>query len=93
MIKMIGEKEKFAIQYEIAEIVDQYVYGYICFWINGMQIGELEYGTIISDALIFLPQIVKDNGNREHEDFFKMEKEKVYYFERHYIREKGGERY
>ena len=79
MYKLIGNRKEFAIQYEITNIVDQFVYGHICYWINGMQIGELEYGTIISDALIFLPQIVKDNGNREHNSFFNMAKEDVYY--------------
>ncbi len=79
MYKLIGNRKEFAIQYEIAEIVDQFVYGYICFWINGMQIGELESGTIISDVLIFLPPIIKDNGNREHNIFFNMAKEEVYY--------------
>lgn len=79
MIKMIGEKEKFAIQYEVVEVMNQLILGRICYWIGGIKIGDFDMATILSDSLWFLPQIIKDNGNREHEDFFKMEKEKVYY--------------
>lgn len=74
MKKIIGEKKKFAIQYEVVEVINQYIYGYICYWINGIQIGDFTSITIISDVFVSLPQIVKDNGNREHEKVFKMEK-------------------
>lgn len=79
MIKLIGEKKKFAIQYEVIDVVEQFVYGFICYWINGVQIGDFTSITILSDVLVFLPQIVKDNGKREHKSFFKMEKEEVCY--------------
>lgn len=80
MNKIIGEKRIFAIQYETVEVTRQFVYGYICYWVNGIQIGDFSSITILCDVLNFLPQIVKDNGNREHKKFFEMEKEKVCYF-------------
>lgn len=79
MKKIIGEKKIFAIQYEVVEVTKQFVYGYICYWVNGIQLGDFSSITILCDVLNFLPQIVKDNGNREHEKFFKMEKENVCY--------------
>lgn len=79
MVNLIGLKEKFAIQYEIEEVVKQFVYGHICYWINGLQVGDYDSTTIISDVFIFLPTIIKDNGNRENKFFFEMEKEKVHY--------------
>lgn len=79
MCNIIGFKEKFAIQYKITEIANQFVYGHICYWINGLQIGSLDSETILSDVFIFLPQIIKDSGKRDNEFFFKIEKEKVFY--------------
>ena len=79
MKKIIGEKKIFAIQYEVVEVTNQFVYGYICYWVNGMQLGDFSSITILCDVLNFLPQIVKDNGNREHDKFFEMEKKNVCY--------------
>lgn len=79
MSSLIGNKEKFAIQYEITEVVNQFIYGHICYWIDGIQIGDFDSSTIISDVLIFLPQIIKDKDKREDESFFRMEKERVCY--------------
>lgn len=79
MIKVIGEQKIFAIQYEIIEVIDKLILGRICYFIEGMQIGNFDEVTILSDSFLFVPQIIKDNGNREHEVFFKMKKEKIYY--------------
>ena len=79
MCNIIGHKEKFAIQYKITNIINQFVYGHICYWINGIQIGSFNFETILSDVFIFLPRIIKDNGKRDNEYFFKKEKEKVCY--------------
>lgn len=79
MKKIIGKKNIFAIQYEIAEVIDRFVYGYICYWVNEIQLGDFSSITILCDVLNFLPLIVKDNGNREDEKFFRMKKENVYY--------------
>lgn len=79
MQKLIGEKKQFAIQFEVVDVINQFVYGHICYWINEMQIGDFTSTTILSDVLVFLPQIVKDNGKRKHERFFDMKKEAVCY--------------
>lgn len=77
---VIGKKDLFAIQYSIEEVRKPYIWGHICYWINGMRVGDIVPITILSDAFIFLPRIVYDNGNRIHELFYKMDKDKVFYF-------------
>lgn len=79
MYKLIGSKDQFAIQYEIIEVVSHFIYGRICYWIDGKQIGNFDLDTIISDVLSFLPSIIQDNEKREHKKFFEMDKEEVYY--------------
>lgn len=77
---IIGEKDLFAIQYSIEDIKKTYIWGRICYWINGMVVGDIAHTTILSDVLLFLPRIVCDNGNRVHELFYKMNKDRVFYF-------------
>ena len=76
---VIGKKDLFAIQYSIEEVKKPYIWGHICYWINGMMVGDIVPITILSDVFIFLPRIVYDNGNRKHELFYEMDKEKVFY--------------
>lgn len=79
MKRVIGKKSKFAIQFEVIDVVDRFVYGHICYWINEIQVGDFESATILNDVLVFLPRIVKDNGNRKSDRFFDMNKEEVCY--------------
>ena len=80
MKKIIGNKNIFAIQYEFSQVEVNLVYGYICYWIKGIQVGDFLKLTILNDSLIFLPRIIKDKGNREHKKFFDMDKKNVCYF-------------
>ena len=66
--RLLGNKEKFAIQYEVTGAIKQFLYGKMCYWIQGRQFGKYEE-IILSDALSFVTTIVKDNGNRMHESF------------------------
>ncbi len=77
---IIGKKNQFAIQYSIEQTKKPYIWGHICYWIQGMMIGDITHTTILSDVFVFLPRIVHDNGNRFHELFYKMNKDKAFYF-------------
>ena len=77
---IIGKKNQFAIQYSIEQTKKPYIWGHICYWIQGMMIGDITHTTILSDVFVFLPRIVHDNGNRFHELFYKMNKDKACYF-------------
>lgn len=76
--RILGNKDNFAIQYEITNVFNQYIYGKICYWIQGKQIGKYEE-LLLSDIFLFLPKIIKDSGNRINETFFNMESEKLVY--------------
>lgn len=76
--RILGNKDNFAIQYEITNVFNQYIYGKICYWIQGKQIGKYEE-LLLSDIFLFLPTIIKDSGNRINETFFNMESEKLVY--------------
>lgn len=75
-VKFFGSKDKFAIQYEVTNVFNQFIYGKICYWIQGKQIGRYEE-ILLSDMLLFLPTIIKDSGNRINENFFDMDTKKL----------------
>jgi len=76
---IIGNKNIFAVEYEITQFYDKCMYGKFCYWIQGIQIGRYDEGTILSDMLWTIPNLVRDNGNREHIIFFDLELEEVFY--------------
>ena len=76
--RILGNKEKFAIQYEVTGAINQFLYGKMCYWVQGRQLGEYEE-ILLSDCLIFLPTIVRDSGNRMHENFFIMDMKEVFH--------------
>ena len=67
--RTLGNKDSFAIQYELTDVFNQFITGKICYWIQGKQIGKYEE-ILLSDILLFLPTIIKDSGNRIHDIFF-----------------------
>ncbi|MCM1127897.1 MAG: immunity 42 family protein [Lachnospiraceae bacterium] len=77
--KLLGNKEKFAIEYEIESTYKQFMYGKICYWIQEKQIGKYDDRETLSDILLFIPSIVRDNGNRKHERLFGLKMDKVIY--------------
>lgn len=40
--RILGNKDNFAIQYEVTNVFNQYIYGKICYWIQGKQLGKYE---------------------------------------------------
>lgn len=76
--RLLGNKEKFAIQYEVTGAINQFLYGKMCYWIQGRQFGKYEE-IILSDTLSSITTIVKDNGNRMHENFFILDMKEVFH--------------
>lgn len=79
MIHVIGNKNKFAIQYQITKVHYQFFYGNICCWINNTMLGRYQILATLSDLLLFLPNFVGDCGNRMNDTFYSMQLDDVYY--------------
>lgn len=77
--RLIGEQKKFAVQYEVSQVYENFIYGKFCYLINNMQIGEYEEGVTISDLLWGIQDIVKDNGNRVHNELFELDVDQLFY--------------
>ena len=68
MIKLIGDKSVFAIEYDLIEVEDKYYYGYIWFWIEGKRIGANYDAThvvpYLSSSVSYMKEFVGLKENR-----------------------------
>ncbi|HRD68405.1 MAG TPA: Imm42 family immunity protein [Candidatus Competibacter sp.] len=63
---LIGDKQSFAVEYEFDDNSGgEWMYGKICYWIGGYQVGNYELGTSLRDVLFQMKYLVYDSGNRE----------------------------
>lgn len=74
---VVGNKEVFAIEFNNVCKYENYVYGKIFYWIQGIKLGKNEE-CIIGDAIHSIKWMVFDNGNRQHELFYTLDKNKVF---------------
>ncbi|WP_025028362.1 Imm42 family immunity protein [Caldalkalibacillus mannanilyticus] len=70
---LIGNKSEFGIEYELnKEYGGEWLFGRFCYWIDGKRVGDYDLGTSLRDILFLLQQLIRDNGNRNHEILFKL---------------------
>lgn len=65
---LIGDKKSFAVEFELDnDFNGAWLFGKICFWISGMQVGDYELGASLRDVMPSLQTIVKDCERRDLE--------------------------
>jgi hypothetical protein len=63
---LIGNKQTIAVEYELNENHgNAWMFGKICYWIDGTQVGDYELGTSLRDVFSQLKYLVHDSGNRD----------------------------
>jgi|ERR1043165_1689306 hypothetical protein len=67
-MKIIGKKEKFALQYEIL-YTNPILISYYCLWINNCQIGDLEDASPIFPLYNVLKRLIDQRGSMFDEEF------------------------
>src|SRR5262245_8260010 len=61
----IGNRKSFAITVDLdQDYGGAWLYGKLCYWIDGIQIGDYQLGTSLRDVLFQMKYIVSDCGNR-----------------------------
>ena len=74
-----GNKNKFAIQIEIIDKADDWIFGYFLFWIYGKAVGNpLDKSVDLKSCLNWLKQFVASSVNRFEPELFDMDKGKAY---------------
>lgn len=74
-----GERQKFAIEYELEKNYGgEWLYGKVCYWINGSRIGDYDLGTSLRDVLFQAKYINHYAGSRDFCDFYKMDARDIF---------------
>lgn len=77
---LIGTKETFGVEYTLdANSGGEWMYGKICYWIGGHQVGDYELGTSLRDVLFQLRYLVYDSGNREDFNLCTLAHDYIFY--------------
>ena len=62
---LFGEKTRFGIEFELNEHSGgAWMFGKLCYWIGGEQVGDFDEGTFLRDVLFSMRYIVDDAGKR-----------------------------
>jgi hypothetical protein len=78
-MNIVGNKDLFAIQWEIESKEGNYLYGKLCFWAEGIQIGDFEEMTTVSISASYLRDFLANKGMREFSGSDFMNSENLYY--------------
>jgi len=77
---LIGDKKNFAVEYELdPNSGGQWMYGKICYWIEGDKIGEYALGTSLRDVFLQMKYLVHDSGKRSSEVLCSQSPENIFY--------------
>lgn len=76
---VIGDKSKFAIEYELDEDYgDEWLFGKLCYWIKSERIGDYNLGTSLRDVMFQIKILLRDKNNRENERLINLETKELY---------------
>lgn len=76
---LIGRKNKFAIQLEVLNIVDGWIFGSFIFWIDGIIVGNQEDGSVdLNGCINWLKDFVDNKRNRFEPGLYCMSKEQAF---------------
>ena len=77
---LIGDKKNFAVEYELdPNSGGQWMYGKICYWIEGEEIGDYALGTSLRDVFLQMKYLVHDSGKRNSEVLCSQPPENIFY--------------
>lgn len=78
-MKVHGNKEVFAIQWDLDSHHAPYYYGYFCFWINGGKVGDFDEISTLSIIKNYLIDFLKNEGRRIYNGSSKMSKDELFH--------------
>jgi len=70
-MSVVGDKGRFAVEYDVnPDPGGVWLFGRMCFWIFGRQIGQFSLGLSLRDALFELEHLLRDGGRRRNPRLF-----------------------
>lgn len=75
---IFGDKKTFAIECEVAERIDDWVFGHILFWLCESPVGDWKDSTDLKGCLNWLNDFTSDSRNRFEPDLIGADKDTVF---------------
>jgi hypothetical protein len=75
---IFGEKQVFAIECEIVDQIDSWVYANFCFWIEGAKVGAYQETIVLKASIAWLKEFLRNSEKRCIPLFDSMDKEIVF---------------
>jgi hypothetical protein len=70
---IFGDIERFAVEYALDDDHGGvWLFGKICFWVRGRQVGDYPLGASLRDALVAIEHLLRDRGQRENPRLFHL---------------------
>lgn len=80
MAALIGCKDKFAIQFEILDVVENWILGTFIFWINGLIVGDPDDKSVdLKGCMNWLQDFINSPRNRFEPELYDMDKEQAFF--------------
>lgn len=76
---LVGNKKNFAIELEIVDFIDDWIFGRFIFWVNGTVIGNPDDKSVdLKGCINWLQEFLKNRINRFEPSLFELDKDQVY---------------
>ncbi len=76
---LVGNKQQFAIELEILDVVDDWVFGTFLFWVEGLPIGDDKDKSVdLNGCVNWLRELIVNPKNRFELGLYDLEKSQVY---------------
>lgn len=76
---LFGNKEEIALDINVQDSVDGWVFGVFLFWLNGIVVGEVEEKHVdLKGCVNWIRDFLNNPRNREEDDLFEMDKDRVF---------------
>lgn len=76
---IFGTRSRIAVEFELnPDYGGIWLFGKFCLWVQEQQVGDYEMGVSLRDILILLESMVRDNGNRMHNELFLLAPNELY---------------
>lgn len=77
---IVGRKDLFAIQWKPDVLVNDYYYGYLCFWIGGLKVGNFSELSTLSISISYLRDFLSYKSDRFLANSFQLNDSDLFKF-------------
>ena len=76
---IIGDKQKFAVEINVLDTVDGWIFGVLLFWIAGIVVGDPEEKTVdLKGCINWVRDFLGNARNRKEDELFEMDKKRAF---------------